>query len=176
MISGTNDRAIFVGVDPGLTGAIGIIDQDSRPIGVIDVRTRQRTKNSAIKREFDARATADQVTDRLVNYVEHQWFGAIEMPFTIPGGNIMGAASLFQTYGGLMAMMAMMEVDVDTIRPAEWKKGFGLTKSKDYSIEVARQLWPTVNLSMKKHHNQAEALLIAEFARLTWKRQRMEAK
>lgn len=170
-------RAIFVGCDPGLTGAIGIIDQDSRCIAVIDVATRFRDiSKTKIKKEFDVKVTADRLTDRLVNYIEHEWHGCIEMPFSIPGGNIMGMTSLFQTYGGLMAMMDMLEIDVKTIRPAEWKRGFGLTKDKDASMIFARSLWPTAGLMLKQHHNRAEALLLAEYARLILKREQMEAK
>lgn len=166
---------IFVGIDPGLTGAIALIDEDSRPIAVIDVCTRRRpTKTTVMQREVDTRQTADQLTDRLVNYVEHRWLGAIEMPFSVPGGNVMGMTSLFQTYGSLLAMLEMAEVETTQIKPAEWKKGFGLTKSKNLSTEIAQQMWPTAGITRKKDHNRAEALLIAEYRRLIWKREEME--
>ncbi len=170
------DLTIFIGVDPGLTGAVGVIDQDSRAIAVIDVITRRRTLTSTtIKREFDVRPTVDQLTDRLVNYLNHEWRACIEAPFSVPGGNMMGTCSLFQTYGGLLAMLEMIGIDVTTVRPGEWKRGFGLTKDKDYSITVARQMWPTINLDAKRHHNRAEALLIAEYGRLLWQREQLLA-
>lgn len=178
-------RAIFVGVDPGLTGAIGIIDQDSRCIAVIDVATKFRDiSKTRIKKEFDVKVTADRLTDRIVNYLEYEWHGCIEMPFSIPakpgdpnsGSNVMSMNSLFQTYGGLLAMLEMVEIETMTIRPSDWKRGFGLTKSKNLSLEIAANMWPTAGIVLKKQHNQAEALLMAEYARLTWKRQQMEAK
>ena len=170
----TIKRAIFVGVDPGLTGSVAIIDDTSRPIATIDIVTRHRSViNTHLSREFDVRATADQVIDRLVNYLECKWYGLIEMPFIMRGvkTNVLTVSSQYQTYGGLLAMMDMLEIETTSIQPSTWKKGFGLTKSKMLSIDIARQLWPTIDLSLKKHHDTAEALLIAEYRRLQWKQE-----
>lgn len=175
------DKALFIGADPGLTGALAVIDQDSRPIVVIDIGTRPREiSKTVIKKEFDARSTRDRITYRLVHYTGHEWHGWIEMPFSIParpdnpssGSKMMSMNSLFQTYGGILAMLDLMEVETHTVRPAEWKARMGITKQKDYSLGVARQLWPTIRLNLKKHHNRAEALLIAEYGRLLWKNER----
>lgn len=166
-------KAIFVGVDPGLTGSLGIIDQDSRPIAVIDIITRIRNiKETVIKKEFDACPTNTKLTDRLINYPDHEWHGWIETPFSMPGGNMMGTNSLFQTYGGLLAMMELLGIKTNTIRPVIWKKGLGLNKKKDYSLELASNLWPTLGLNQKKYHNRAEAMLLAEYGRLKWHQER----
>lgn len=165
-------KAIFAGVDPGLTGALALIDQDSRPIVSLDVSTRRRAiASTAIKKEFDVRPMADQLTDRLVNYVDYKWFACIEMPFSRPGGNMMGTNSLFQTYGGLMVMLEMIEFEVTPVKPSEWKRGFNLTKDKRYSLDVANKMWPTAGLHAMKDHNRAEAYLLAEYGRLTWERE-----
>lgn len=166
-------KAIFVGVDPGLTGAIGVIDQDSRPIVVIDIVTRMRDiKETVIKKEFDACPTREQLLERLLNYLDHKWLGWIETPFSMPGGNMMGTNSLFQTYGGLLAMMETLLIKTNTIKPAVWKKGFGLSKKKDYSLEIASKLWPTLGLNQAQYHNRAEAMLLAEYGRLKWHQER----
>ena len=54
--------------------------------------------------------------------------------------------------------------------PQKWKKEFSVTSDKNTSIEVAKRLFPNVNLKAtarckKDHDGMAEALLIAEYCR-----------
>ncbi len=170
------DVAIFVGCDPGLTGAISIIDQNGRPIAVYDIATRSREiSETVIKKEFHAVANSVIIEDRLIPYKNDRWIGWVEMPFSIPGGNMMGTNSLYQTYGGILAVFDLLGIDTHTIQASKWKKQMGVNKHKDYSLEVARKLWPTVELGAKKHHNRAESLLIAEYGRLIWCKERQYA-
>ena len=46
-----------------------------------------------------------------------------------------------------------------------WQKFFGLTNDKDQSLRLAKELYPEAPITLKKHHNKAEALLIAHYAR-----------
>lgn len=166
-------KAIFIGIDPGLTGAIAVIDDTSRPIAMIDVaRQRRDVVKTAIKDELDGYTTYVQLSERIVKYPNQEWHGWIETPFSTPGGNMMGTNSLFQTYGGLKAMLDILNVHVNTLRPSGWKKSFGLTKNKDHSLAIARELWPTLRLENQQDHNRAEAVLIAEYGRLVWHKQR----
>jgi len=41
------------------------------------------------------------------------------------------------------------------------------TDQKARSVLAASRLWPALDLSLKKHHNRAEAALIAEYGRIT---------
>ncbi len=54
------------------------------------------------------------------------------------------------------------------VRPQQWQKLHGIKKAdKNVSIEIARHLFPyqAKDLTLKKHHNRAEALLIADYMR-----------
>lgn len=56
------------------------------------------------------------------------------------------------------------------VRPQQWQKFHGIQKGqadKDLSLRIARKLFPGQKklLTLKKHHNRAEALLIADFVR-----------
>jgi crossover junction endodeoxyribonuclease RuvC len=57
------------------------------------------------------------------------------------------------------------------IPPQRWKKVLldGMPKDKGASIVVVKRLFPEVNLFLKKHHNKADALLIAEYLRRTYR-------
>ena len=59
---------------------------------------------------------------------------------------------------------------VEHVRPAKWKKEFSGTSDKNTSIEVAKRLFPGVDLRRterctKDHDGKAEALLLAEISR-----------
>ena len=58
--------------------------------------------------------------------------------------------------------------DVIMVRPQQWQKFHGIKKAdKAVSLRIARDLFPGQRklLTLKKHHNRAEALLIAEYIR-----------
>ncbi len=54
------------------------------------------------------------------------------------------------------------------VLPRTWQKHHGIRKAdKNVSIEIARKLFPgrAKELTLKKHHNRAESLLIASWVR-----------
>jgi crossover junction endodeoxyribonuclease RuvC len=74
--------------------------------------------------------------------------------------------SLGHSSGIIMGVLSALGFSYELVRPQEWKKEFGLLKmQKDASRTVAQNLFPSVNLSLKKDEGRAEALLIAEWGR-----------
>lgn len=66
------------------------------------------------------------------------------------------------------AKLAERVEDVVMIRPQKWQKFHGIKKAdKALSMEIARKLFPGQHrmLTLKKHHNRAESLLIADCLR-----------
>ena len=56
------------------------------------------------------------------------------------------------------------------VSPQKWKKFFGLDKDKHKSVELARELFPEASdYLLKSKDGRAEALLIAEYGRRTYK-------
>ena len=62
------------------------------------------------------------------------------------------------------------ESQLQMVMPRTWQKHHGIKKAdKNVSIDIARYLFPgrAKELTLKKHHNRAESLLIASFIRST---------
>jgi len=49
------------------------------------------------------------------------------------------------------------------VTPAKWKKHFGLSSEKEQSRAMASKMFPEAALHLKKHHDRAEALLLARY-------------
>lgn len=168
---------IYLGIDPGITGAIAMI-----AYGTEDGQPRQGPVLVAdlpyIGDEPDILGLWEILGGWSIRYNGHHpaTSGSIvtiaieyQAPFAAPG-RAMGVTSAFKLghdYGMLKAFAYTYGLRVLLPRPAAWKRSFGLTgKDKDASRLLAMQRWPGVDLSLKKHHGRAEALLLAEWARL----------
>ena len=70
-------------------------------------------------------------------------------------------------YGIWIGILAALNIPYTEVHPVTWKSKImaGMGKEKDASIARAKQLYPTADLSLKKHHGRADALLIAHFGR-----------
>ena len=148
-------NTVFVGIDPGKTGAVAIINGDE--VWAVDL--------AYIGTEVDVRALQcglSAIPRGSIVGLEYQ------APFSMPG-RTMGATSAFalgEGYGMLKGFCLSSGFRLLLPRPAAWKKHFGLTgKDKEASRQLANQLFPGVDLHLKKHHGRAEALLLAEWAR-----------
>lgn len=93
----------------------------------------------------------------------------LEMAIAMPGQS--STATLSQGYGiGIWeALLAAHEIPYTKIQPAIWKKAMldGLPKDGGKGVAVlrAQQLFPSFQPTLVKHHNRADALLLAEWLR-----------
>jgi Holliday junction resolvasome RuvABC endonuclease subunit len=84
-----------------------------------------------------------------------------------------GLVSTFTTgrnHGAIIGMLATLYIPTYQVRPAEWKKGLGVSKDKETSRKLAIELYPSLadQLSRKKDHDRAEAALIATWGHRQW--------
>lgn len=160
-----------LGIDPGISGAVGLFLPDSTvntvPDGLVDLPVM----GEGPKRELNYAALRDIIWSLRPDIVVLE--RAMAMP-SIPGKNgerrEMGSASTFKFGGGYYAIKAVVAC-LDRplhppVMPGTWKKHFNLPGG-DAAKEAARQLaiqrFPQVApfLTRKKDHQRAEAFLIA---------------
>jgi hypothetical protein len=86
-----------------------------------------------------------------------------------PGEAPSGAFSFGFSAGAISGVLGALRVPVTTVAPATWKKAMGLGPDKDLSRARAIELFPAAasKLALKKQHDRAEALLLAEYGRRT---------
>lgn len=145
---------IFIGIDPGLiSGAIGAIDHNGKFIYSGDIHAE------------DGRITFGRLKNQLLDCVNGQDAQiVIEDVHTMPGQGIASSGRFMRAAGAIEAI-CFLTGTTHMVTPNRWKKDMGLDSEKSYGLEMARELWPQAGLKLKKHHNKAEALLIAEWLR-----------
>lgn len=164
---------IYVGIDPGVSGAIAWINEDGTRYGVKDapvvkVQTSRKLKSGKhkMKSMYDYRGMADLLS-AMKEY--DQVHVIIEESIAMPGQSSSTTAQAFYGNGLWTGMIAAFGYAMTRTRSSTWKRvmlkdlpGGG---DKDYSLLRARELFPKAELHLKKHDGRAEALLMAEYLR-----------
>ncbi|MBQ1805433.1 MAG: hypothetical protein II010_05975 [Oscillospiraceae bacterium] len=141
----------YVGIDPGAKGAFAILD-----VGTVDVLPLDMEEFTAAMRRLDPKHT------RVV----------LEHVSAMPGQGVVSMFTFGAGWGRIMGVLDALRIPYELVRPQKWKKTFSVTSDKNSSIEVAKRLFPGIDLhrterSRKDDDGLAEALLMAEYARRT---------
>lgn len=144
---------LFIGIDPGNSGAICCTDNDR--IGDIITTTDH---------------PYGRVWDRITDYVYgHRCIACIEDVNAMPGQGVSSTFKFGKSYGSLLMLLAASKIPFTRVRPAMWCKEFGLKRKtgekssawKNRHKAVAQDLFPDIKIS----HANADALLISEYCR-----------
>ena len=151
----------IIGIDPGLSGAIAILE-DNKVLQIFDMPVMAEGKKN--KRQLNSA--------QLVNIIKDNTQGSEETPVVVEQVNAMpgqGVTSMFnfgQTFGAIKGICAALNLPVFFVRPTKWKKHFELiNSSKDSSRTKAIEMYPSLSnqLSKKKDVNKSDAILIARY-------------
>jgi crossover junction endodeoxyribonuclease RuvC len=155
---------LFCGIDPGVSGAVGIIGEHGRFCAVYDMPTMPTTTG---RRQVDFAALAAILREHAPAFV------LVERVGPRPGEGAVGAFAFGHTFGGILGTLAALALSHDVIQPASWKRRAGIPPGADKgaSIATAVRLLPDAapHLSRVKDDGRAEALLLALQA---WERRR----
>lgn len=147
---------LTIGIDPGLSGAIAILNDD----GVIE-----SLRDLPIIRDAKL-AWVDGSELQSIIMAALRGRTAVAMIERVSSMPAQGIASAFQFgvgFGSILAVVQTMHIRIELVTPAVWKRAYGLSKDKDASLFKARLLFPLAELHLKKHDGRAEALLIAHY-------------
>lgn len=153
---------IYLGIDPGLTGAIGAINSNG-VINVIDMPTMMNGSGKAkVKRRVNAAALREILLQLCP--ADEKALVFIEKVMAMRGQGVSSIFSLGHTAGVIEATVASLHFPYELVTPQAWKKFHGLGSDKEQARARAIQLFPTMALGRKCDHNRSEALLLAKFA------------
>ena len=150
-----------VGIDPGLNGAIAILE-DKKVLSIIDMpvmadgKKNKRQLNNAQLAEILRNNTSD---DDEISVV-------VEQVNAMPGQGVTSMFNFGQTFGAIKGVCAALKLPIFFVRPSKWKKYFELiNSSKDSSRTKAIEMYPYLSdqLTKKKDVNKSDAILIARF-------------
>jgi crossover junction endodeoxyribonuclease RuvC len=151
----------YVGIDPGITGAIGLLIDDV--MGVVDVPTFTKLDG---KTDYDFYKMFKLLG--AVGMSSSRVYLSLEKQQAMPKQGVSSTFGIGRGYGAWEALCWATTPDFEIVSPRKWKKALGLTNDKDVSRLKAISLYPSLEpmLRRKKDHNRAEAILLAHYTKL----------
>ena len=158
---------VFCGIDPGKDGALAILGYREAPILVPFSETEYANH---LRRLDFCRTEAEKDLEAIMHVPATEVFCVVEHVNAMPGQGVTSCFSFGQNFGFILGLLTAFRIPYELVRPQKWKKVFSCTSDKNTSIEVAKRMFPEVDLRRtplcrKPHDGKAEALLIAEYAR-----------
>lgn len=161
---------LIISCDPGLTGAIALIDSAKGLLACEDIPTCGNGQaTGSMKRWVDVDGLEAMLSgwSNRFEFAHDSVHAAIERPVAMPSLPAQTIASQFDTFGTVRAVIArrMQPAHMRYVNPRDWKKFFGLKTDKDESIACALRIYPSAApyLKFKKSHNRAESILIGRW-------------
>ena len=151
----------IIGVDPGLTGAIAILD-GNKVINLFEMPVMAEGKKN--KRQLNSAQLVSIIKENIKNKEETAVI--VEQVNAMPGQGVTSMFNFGQTFGAIKGVCAALELPIFFVRPSKWKKHFELiNSSKDSSRTKVIEMYPSLSnqLSKKKDVNKSDAILIARF-------------
>lgn len=141
---------IYIGVDPGASGAIVVLNRGLELRGLI--------RNSETEADIAAfvRSQAHDV---------YKPFAYIERVHSMPKQGVASSFKFGQSYGFLRGLLIACGIPFEEISPVKWQTEMKCRSGGDKNVTKARaqQLFPDVKVT----HANADALLLAEYCRRT---------
>jgi len=149
----------FLGIDPGLSGALAFFDPSANELEIFDTPTHAITVNSKKKNLIDMHQMANIIDCRSSDVK----MAAIEEVGAMPGQGVTSMFSFGFTAGATQMAVIANGVGLMLVRPAVWKKAMGVTADKDGARRIASRLMPkhSAKWTRAKDDGRAEAALIA---------------
>ena len=153
---------IYIGVDPGTTGAVAIIDH-----GVVTVS------------DFEDMSALVDLMVKFHNMGEDtpSSIATVEKVHSMPKQGVSTTFKFGKNTGRVIGWLEALGIPYEEVTPTKWQKvvfdsGTKTGDNKADSLNMARKLFPSMldRLKRKKDHNRADALLIAEYCRRTHER------
>jgi Holliday junction resolvasome RuvABC endonuclease subunit len=159
-------KQVFVGIDNGINGAWGIIDEDG---DLVSWSTMPIHKPDG-RNEIDVRRLSDELHEALKEYTVVKCL--VEKP--VGSKSARAGISMAGSFHATIAVLTLAGYNWDRIQARKWQKAMlpqhkGVD-TKQSSIELAGKLWPNEPFLRTKrcttqHDGATDACLIAEYAR-----------
>jgi hypothetical protein len=136
---------IYLGIDPGGSGAIAAVGEHIRP--------------SFIKNE----STEREIAEWLSAFPPPDSFAIIEKVSSSPQMGVSSAFTFGRSYGFLRGLLICAKIPFEEVSPQRWQKAMQCRTGGDKNVSKAKasQLFPELTIT----HAIADALLLAEYNR-----------
>ena len=151
----------IIGIDPGLSGAIAILE-NNKVLNIFDIPVMSEGKKN--KKQLNSALLVSLLKENINN--KEEVAVVVEQVNAMPGQGVTSMFNFGQTFGAIKGICAALDLPIFFVRPSKWKKYFELiNSSKDSSRTKAIEMYPKLSnqLSKKKDVNKSDAILIARF-------------
>jgi crossover junction endodeoxyribonuclease RuvC len=153
-------KTVYIGIDPGISGAVAILDDQGAYLEAWEFPLLQDGK----KRQINAAELAKE----LGRYSEYHMVAIVERVGARPGQGVASMFNFGKSYGMALGVVAALGAEMHLVTPPTWKKHYKLTgKPKDASRTLAQQYYPAASLGRKKDHGKGDALLLARYGQVS---------
>jgi hypothetical protein len=156
---------IYIGIDPGLHGAIATISDKQILLQVIPTISDKKNKRTLEHKSL---------TILIGKFIGHECYAVLEEQHAMPKQGVVSTLTIGYVFGALKQCLVDSGTAHEVVRASTWQKEFGISSrkgnTKAQALQICQDLFPGVSLlaterSQKPHDGFADALLIAEFAR-----------
>lgn len=149
--------AAFLGVDPGLGGALAVFAGGgitTHDMPIFDIKG---------KRKLDIQRLHALLGD-LVTIFEPK-LAVVEDVHSMPAQGVASSFTFGYVTGVVHALLASYKIPAHLVSPGAWKRVMGLSSDKDASRQLASRMFPAeaFQWARKKDDGRAEAALLAHY-------------
>ena len=151
---------MIIGIDPGATGAIALLDGE-QALRVDDLPTTTTGRS----RSVCGALLADLVRDYM-DQAGNRPTAVLERVAARPGQGVSSMFAFGRSYGVVEGVVGALGLPLRRVTPQQWKRDARLIgKPKDAARSLAVELFPEIahRLTRVKDSGRADALLIAYF-------------
>ncbi|CAB5178791.1 hypothetical protein UFOVP156_36 [uncultured Caudovirales phage] len=149
----------IIGIDPGLNGAIAVLDQSQKLLVCHDMPTVTLQSSKTTKRQVNEHQVAEilqrvQPTHAFLEFVSAR-----------PNQGVTSMFNFGVSYGIIRGVLGALQIPYSFVTPQKWQRDLGVAKGKDANRLRAIQLYPeSVNyFSRARDDGRADAALIAHW-------------
>lgn len=153
----------FVGIDPGQKGGVAIL-WDSASSG----------DASASRYPGDYVLAAEVLDELLPPDDSHACaFACIEKVSSMPKQGVASSFKFGANYGAWLGILAAYRISHRLVTPRQWQKEMldaGTGETKERSLQMARRLFPHIDMRYKADDGKADALHLARYAKMLYEK------
>jgi len=153
---------IYIGIDPGFSGAIAFYAPKENIVSIYDMPVYQNAKGKTEINLYELHEILEPETDE-------PHMAIIEQVAAMRGQGVTSMFRFGQSYGATQMAVAAHKIPMQFVTPAKWKSYLGLSRDKGVSRSLASQRFPKQADLFKrvKDDGRAEAALLALYGKLS---------
>lgn len=154
---------IFIGIDPGLSGALAFWEPSTRALAIFDMPTIDVIRSNKKRRQIDTALLLSHLSAKTERLMRTDMRAAIELSGVRPGEGAVGAHRNGINWGVAYMALVALKIPHEIVSPQMWKHQMRAPADKTSARLRASELMPehAGMWPLKKHDGRAEAAMIA---------------